>query len=431
MLGSQTKAKPKAKHYTGSSVSSVIARASPHTSAATPCITISDSDSDVEIVEASDQRDQYDHSKKQNSAGASKAGPFDVDAESINEVVVTPGNESSSKDQVRAFVPRRAIAGSSKTLGVAKRRVLRDRSRIAKYCDSNSNKFVVFEIQTRVNRAAKVKVLESEEPMEEPVEEPVEEPTLAPRIRRRFHTVANDFNATYDKTTYGRLDRMVRQFTGRSTVTAVAIENNKNAVESVTVTESQYSTLLDERWLSETVVNAYSIICETKLKDRTDFVILPSGRWTSWNLVVKRGNIRPRAGDQLAKEISQFDKVIVPIIDQNHWTLVVIANGAFYCYNSMASRAEQDVYPIQQVLTHGTNGARFADWPTLPQKCGKQNNGSDCGVFVAQWIRSIAQGMRYFDKIVAKNMQDFRRHMVEELFQFATPECLEQYRRHN
>ncbi len=244
------------------------------------------------------------------------------------------------------------------------------------------------------------------------------------RTINKFTNVASDFVATYNKATSGRLEAMLRGFREASSTTAVVVPNGNN---TVSITEGHYAGLLDEKYLSESVINAYINICESKIKHKeTDFLILRSESWTMWDMMVDRGNISPRAAGQLAQQVHKYKMVIIPVIHDIHWTLVVISNNAFYYYDAMGPTSRGDVEIIQQVLAQAPEGATFADWPTFTPRCCMQKNNYDCGVFVAQWIRTIAQGKSTGD-VVQKRMRAFRYHMVEELFCFATAECLEQY----
>ncbi|CRG83779.1 hypothetical protein PISL3812_01135 [Talaromyces islandicus] len=92
----------------------------------------------------------------------------------------------------------------------------------------------------------------------------------------------------------------------------------------------------------------------------------------------------------------EVETVFVPVHQQSHWTLLVVspANKTIEYFDSLGSRLVSFVDTIKEWLK-GELGDRYdeEEWTVLRTPSPKQNNGSDCGVFLLTTAKAVALGL--------------------------------------
>src|SRR3989338_87244 len=108
----------------------------------------------------------------------------------------------------------------------------------------------------------------------------------------------------------------------------------------------------------------------------------------------------------------------IPVGTGSHWSLVVInfESKKFEYYDSMGTAAGE--YHVE-IIKNACSDAMVPvkEWEIVYPKCNQQTN-DDCGVFVCQWIRCLAQG-KDIDVVTAERMSFYRRHMLLDILELA------------
>lgn len=174
-------------------------------------------------------------------------------------------------------------------------------------------------------------------------------------------------------------------------------------------------------WLNDEIVNAYMALILQRAK--TDD---PEGKYHAFNSNFYQ-NFTTKGYDSVKRWASRakinganllkLRHVFIPICKGNHWTLLVIspANREIEYFDSLGGSARK-VTTVARDWLRAELGALYVDreWEIPDSSSPRQNNGSDCGVFVCTTARLITAGINPM-AYGAKDIPDQRRRMVAEL----------------
>uniref|UniRef100_A0A3Q4BSG6 Ubiquitin-like protease family profile domain-containing protein n=1 Tax=Mola mola TaxID=94237 RepID=A0A3Q4BSG6_MOLML len=174
-----------------------------------------------------------------------------------------------------------------------------------------------------------------------------------------------------------------------------------------TLTLDDLSTLADQNWLNDQVMNMYGELIMESADHKVHFLnsffhrqLMTKGydgvkRWT--------------------KQVDLFSKslILVPIHLEVHWCLVTADNvGKKICIYDSQGNALQKVNILKYLMTEAKEKKQTAfenGWAKIPQ----QTNENDCGVFVLEYSRCLALGKPL--QFSQKDIPKIRKRIYKEL----------------
>ncbi|OJK01571.1 hypothetical protein ASPACDRAFT_41834 [Aspergillus aculeatus ATCC 16872] len=156
-------------------------------------------------------------------------------------------------------------------------------------------------------------------------------------------------------------------------------------------------------WLNDEVINAYmALIIDYLRRTNNNSGRHDKPRYHAFNSFffsnlrdkgyesVRRWATRAKIG---GKTLLNVDTVFVPIHDKSHWTLIVVkpCDRTIEHFDSLGGLNKRHVNLIKTWLG-GELGEGFveAEWKVLPSLSPRQDNGSDCGVFLLSTAKAVA-----------------------------------------
>ena len=166
--------------------------------------------------------------------------------------------------------------------------------------------------------------------------------------------------------------------------------------------------LKDNRWLCDLSIAAYIGICRDTIQN-ADVHFYDTQLYQQ---CVKGNKFRGKG------VVGKKKLAFIPVGTGSHWSLVVInfESKKFEYYDSMGTAAGE--YHVE-IIKNACSDAMVPvkEWEIVYPKCNQQTN-DDCGVFVCQWIRCLAQG-KDIDVVTAERMSFYRRHMLLDILELA------------
>lgn len=159
-------------------------------------------------------------------------------------------------------------------------------------------------------------------------------------------------------------------------------------------------------WLNDEIINSYLQLITRYLRQLKQN-LGPSDRplFHSFNTFffsklhkegyegVQRWAKRAKIGGE---QLLSVDTVFIPVHEINHWTLMVLrpVDRTIEYFDSLGSDGAFQVKWIKKWL-HGELGSKYKDdeWSVLGSVSSRQDNGSDCGVFLLTNAKAIALGI--------------------------------------
>ncbi|KAJ5943285.1 hypothetical protein N7516_003453 [Penicillium verrucosum] len=182
-----------------------------------------------------------------------------------------------------------------------------------------------------------------------------------------------------------------------------------------------------EAWLNDEIINAYLGLLVHYLR-QSHGNLGPSDRplFHAFNTFfystlrdkgyqgVQRWAKRAKIGGE---GLLNVDTVFIPVHESSHWTLMVIrpAERTIEYFDSLGSHGPRQVKNVKQWL-RGELGPKYneKEWTVLPSVSSRQDNGSDCGVFLLTNAKAITIGVEP-TAIGPSHITLLRRKIVAEL----------------
>ncbi|PYH49568.1 SUMO protease ULP1 [Aspergillus saccharolyticus JOP 1030-1] len=156
-------------------------------------------------------------------------------------------------------------------------------------------------------------------------------------------------------------------------------------------------------WLNDEVINAYlALIIDYMRRTNNNSGRNDRPRFHAFNSFFF-SNLRDKGYDSVRRwatrakiggeALLSVDTVFVPIHDKSHWTLIVLkpCDRTIEHFDSLGGLNKRHVDLIKMWL-RGELGGKFVeeDWEVLPSLSPRQDNGSDCGVFLLSTAKAVA-----------------------------------------
>jgi Ulp1 family protease len=162
----------------------------------------------------------------------------------------------------------------------------------------------------------------------------------------------------------------------------------------------------DLEWLNDEVINGHLALTVDYLREKANntgrnvrpkyfalstffYPKLRDGGYKGVSRWARRGKIE-------GEHLLDVETVFVPVHQQSHWTLLVVspANKTIEYFDSLGSRWRSFVDTIKEWL-EGELGEKYVEdeWTVLRTPSPRQDNGSDCGVFLLTTAKAVALGL--------------------------------------
>lgn len=184
------------------------------------------------------------------------------------------------------------------------------------------------------------------------------------------------------------------------------------------VSRSSFGTLRPEQELNDEIVNAYFKLIQGHKNVARKVYIFDTYFYTTMvkNLEEKKEYFRFLTRINLL----EYDLLLCPINKCKHWTLIAVdvPNRTIKFYDSLSNpeRGQVEINDIRKMLDYncGSNHHTRLDWTIDRPKIPQQDNSTDCGVFLCQNARELAQGHQQFE-FTQQHAEQVRREMVFEI----------------
>ncbi|XP_076000713.1 sentrin-specific protease 5-like [Genypterus blacodes] len=212
---------------------------------------------------------------------------------------------------------------------------------------------------------------------------PLQQSDLLKHLKRTF-------NVDFSDRKYGIFSEVTRY---QSTVLQRPIPSFRVVCKKHTLTLEDLSTLANENWLNDQVINMYGELIMESTHHQVHFL----SSFFHRQLVTKGYEGVKR----WTKQVNLFSKclILVPIHLEVHWCLVTadIAKKRICLYDSQGSGLQKVARNILKYLMieakERQQTAFESGWTvSVDEKVPQQTNENDCGVFVLEYSRCLAHG---------------------------------------
>lgn len=177
-------------------------------------------------------------------------------------------------------------------------------------------------------------------------------------------------------------------------------------------------TLKNKAWLCSAIFDSYAKICAEKI--RNDRVCILD----AWYALYSRNKptVVRNQKDIEKHGLEGKDLVLVPAGNDVHWVLMVInfESKKIEFYNSMEGGGEpreSKYFAMLKTRLENTTLDYVTKWPAVVKDAPQQEDAYNCGVFVCQFMRMIAQNKKV-DSIQAENILAYRKHMLLDILEY-------------
>jgi sentrin-specific protease 1 len=162
------------------------------------------------------------------------------------------------------------------------------------------------------------------------------------------------------------------------------------SLNNITIGDADISTLKEGVKLNDNIINFYAKLCNEKMLnafvlDSLTFLLWQDGKYAKAGDLLKRSNVN----------LSNMDFIAVPIHSktQQHWSLVWIdcrSKSLAHFDSYFSYDTNNSLVNIVKLGMSKLNISKFYDctsWTHVIQKCPKQQNSFDCGIFTCLYMR--------------------------------------------
>ncbi|KAJ8038088.1 Sentrin-specific protease 2 [Holothuria leucospilota] len=200
-------------------------------------------------------------------------------------------------------------------------------------------------------------------------------------------------------------------------------------IEGVTVTVSDRQRLLNDEWLSDTIIESFMLGVLLLDRQKIGFCSSHVGVIMSRSLKVTQEVITREAlltGLKRHNWFIDYDMVLIPNnCHGNHWNLIVLHPTKKHIdildsmsnYGKYMEQRVNDVLLVAAVhyLSAFGEQMKFKDWTVSNIPCPQQMDGKNCGVFLLYFARCIVRSdpIKQLDAVAVKN---YRYFILKELY---------------
>eukprot|EP01116_Phalansterium_solitarium_P011287 TRINITY_DN2691_c0_g1_i1.p1 TRINITY_DN2691_c0_g1~~TRINITY_DN2691_c0_g1_i1.p1 ORF type:complete len:706 (-),score=239.45 TRINITY_DN2691_c0_g1_i1:161-2278(-) len=179
--------------------------------------------------------------------------------------------------------------------------------------------------------------------------------------------------------------------------------------------------LRDGQWLNDEVINFYmTLLSENSKAAAGDLPRVYCFNTFFYSMLAKHGHSRVAKWTRKVN-LFEYDKLIIPIHKDVHWTLGVInfKDKRFEYLDSMYSRFDSCFQVMRKYLQDEAKAKSYKDldlsqWTNhSPSDVPQQQNGYDCGVFMCRFAANISQNQPF--TFGQKHMLNLRKRMALDI----------------